>query len=100
MWALALVAVVAAVALVRWRRSGESGFDFLEKRLMRLFVRFWHRWSSDGSAPLPASGPAILIANHPSHADPAFLLAGCDRLLGFLQARECFPVSQEEQEAR
>jgi 1-acyl-sn-glycerol-3-phosphate acyltransferase len=34
----------------------------------------------------------VVIANHPSHADPAFLLASSPRPLLFLQARECYEV--------
>jgi 1-acyl-sn-glycerol-3-phosphate acyltransferase len=33
-----------------------------------------------------------VIANHPSHADPAFLTAGCRRWIHFLQAREYYDV--------
>ncbi len=45
-----------------------------------------------GANPLPAHGPALLIANHPCHADAAFLMAGCRRWIHFLQAREYYDV--------
>jgi 1-acyl-sn-glycerol-3-phosphate acyltransferase len=41
---------------------------------------------------LPATGPAILIENHPSQADPAFLIATCKRPPCFLHAREYYDV--------
>jgi 1-acyl-sn-glycerol-3-phosphate acyltransferase len=66
-------------------------FEFLELRALPLFFRLWHRCSG-GPPPFPENGPAILIANHPSHADPGSLLACCRRHLCFLQARECYEV--------
>lgn len=74
--------------LLHWARSGQNWFDRLELDAMHLFARLWHRCAPRPQPPLPAKGPAILIANHPSHADPAFLLAGSNRLLHFLQAAE------------
>ena len=38
--------------------------------------------------PLPATGPAIVVANHVSGLDPFLLLAACKRPLRFLVARE------------
>ncbi len=82
---------------------------------MHLFARLWHRCAPRPRAALPAFGPAVLIANHPSHADPAFLLASSNRLLHFLQAREyhnvrfmsrffdcvgCVPVARHGREVR
>jgi len=74
------------------RPSNRTWFDGFELTMMRFFARLWHRCSSTGPDPLPAAGPAIIIANHPSHADPAFLLASCRRPICFLQARECYEV--------
>jgi 1-acyl-sn-glycerol-3-phosphate acyltransferase len=45
-----------------------------------------------GAGPWPATGPAIVIANHPNHPDLPFLIASCRRPLGFLQAREQFHI--------
>lgn len=43
-----------------------------------------------GTDPLPARGPAILIANHTSGADVLLLQASCHRVLGFLIAQEMY----------
>src|SRR6202022_2482438 len=43
-------------------------------------------------ARLPATGPAILVANHTCSADPAFLTAGCRRVLSFMIAREDYNI--------
>jgi 1-acyl-sn-glycerol-3-phosphate acyltransferase len=59
---------------------------------MRFFARMWHRCRAEGLCPLPAQGPAIVVANHPSHCDPCFLLAGSRRVLHFLHAREYYDV--------
>jgi 1-acyl-sn-glycerol-3-phosphate acyltransferase len=106
---LALCGLSAGALLgAPWRRCGRRAFDSLELAVMRLYVRLWHGWSRAGPPPLPATGPAIVIANHQSHADAALLFAGCGRPLRFLQAREryeavwrplfrlsgCIPVSR------
>jgi 1-acyl-sn-glycerol-3-phosphate acyltransferase len=67
-------------------------FDHFELMTMRLFGRVWHRCTSNGPCPLPATGPAIVIANHPGHCDPCFLLAHSPRVLNFLHAREYYNV--------
>jgi 1-acyl-sn-glycerol-3-phosphate acyltransferase len=59
---------------------------------MYLFARLWHGCRRIGPDPLPHTGPAIVFANHPTHADPAFLMASCRRWLCFLQAREYYDV--------
>jgi pterin-4a-carbinolamine dehydratase/1-acyl-sn-glycerol-3-phosphate acyltransferase len=92
MWALAVLAVIAAVLLVRWRRSGLTLDVYLCLAVVRFYTGLWHRWSSNGTAPLPAEGPAILIANHTCSADPTFLVSGCRRLISFLVAREHYNI--------
>jgi 1-acyl-sn-glycerol-3-phosphate acyltransferase/pimeloyl-ACP methyl ester carboxylesterase len=91
MWLL-LCGMATVIWLIHWRRSGQEWFDCLERDAMYLFARLWHRCAPGAAAPLPVVGPALLIANHPSHADPAFLLACSNRVLHFLQARECYEV--------
>jgi 1-acyl-sn-glycerol-3-phosphate acyltransferase len=49
-----------------------------------------HRLDCKRQAPLPAHGPAILISNHTCGIDNLILQAGCQRVLGFLIAREFY----------
>jgi 1-acyl-sn-glycerol-3-phosphate acyltransferase len=74
------------------QRPGEVLFDRLERVAMYSFARAWHGCARVDHDPLPRDGPAIVVANHPSHADPAFLMAACGRPLHFWQARECYEV--------
>ncbi len=92
MWILVVCASCGAAVLWRWRRSGQPWFDFLEQRLMYGFTRVWHRCTAAGPNTLPRTGPAILICNHSSHADPGFLAGTSPRKLHFLQAKECYEV--------
>jgi 1-acyl-sn-glycerol-3-phosphate acyltransferase len=55
-----------------------------------LYCRALHRLVSNGPAPLPERGPAILIANHTCNIDPMLLQAGCRRVLGFMIAKEFY----------
>jgi 1-acyl-sn-glycerol-3-phosphate acyltransferase len=64
--------------------------EFLLRGLLSAYVRLWHRWQSNGPAPLPATGPAILFSNHTCSTDPAFLTVGSPRPLSFLIAREFY----------
>src|SRR5438067_10191556 len=67
---------------------GHDWFDCFAQALMRLFTGVWHGCTSTGR--LPPTGPVVLIANHPSLADPGFLIAACRRRLHFMHARECY----------
>ncbi len=57
------------------------------------YCAIWHRLKSNGWAPLPEHGPAILIANHTCGIDHLVLQAGCRRVLGFIIAREYYDWS-------
>ena len=57
------------------------------------YCALWHRLKTNGWAPLPESGPAILIANHTCGIDHLVLQAGCRRVLGFIIAREYYDWS-------
>jgi 1-acyl-sn-glycerol-3-phosphate acyltransferase len=70
----------------------QHGFDAFERFVMPRFMRVWHGFAPEGPDPLPEHGPAMIIANHPCHADPGFLIAACQRKLHFLQASECYHV--------
>jgi 1-acyl-sn-glycerol-3-phosphate acyltransferase len=97
MWALSVVTLALAAALVRARGARESWPVRLALAIARLYSSLWHRWRSNGRAPLPGSGPAIIISNHTCSADPMFLLAGSNRMISFLVAREhyylCAPIN-------
>lgn len=71
---------------------GALVFEHIRRHSIDWFARAWHGCVRDGSCTVPNQGPAILVANHPSHADPAFLMATCPRPLCFLQARECYDI--------
>jgi 1-acyl-sn-glycerol-3-phosphate acyltransferase len=49
-----------------------------------------YRLKTNGWAPLPEHGPAILIANHTCGIDHLILQASCQRVLGFMIAREYY----------
>ena len=55
-----------------------------------FYCKLMHRLEAPRLAPLPAHGPALLIANHTSGVDHLLLQATCRRVLGFLIAREFF----------
>jgi len=55
--------------------------------LNRLFCRRFHRMN-DVMLELPASGPAVVAANHISGLDPLLMVAVADRPLRFIIARE------------
>jgi 1-acyl-sn-glycerol-3-phosphate acyltransferase len=88
---LAISIFVAVLLWRRWRRSGRPMLEALGLDVAHLYACLWFRWSGEPS-PLPAKGPAILVANHTCSADPAFLLANAPRLFGFLTSREHYHV--------
>src|SRR4051812_42434690 len=49
-----------------------------------------YRLRTNGWAPLPDFGPALLIANHTCGIDHMVLQSGCRRVLGFVIAREYY----------
>jgi 1-acyl-sn-glycerol-3-phosphate acyltransferase len=74
-----------------WHAS-RDWFDLFEVEALHLFARVWHDCAPDGGGALPPQGPAIVVANHPSHSDPAFLVSAGLRPLCFLHAGEYFNV--------
>jgi 1-acyl-sn-glycerol-3-phosphate acyltransferase len=58
--------------------------------VIRSYCGFWHRLNTNGFAPLPPHGPAILIANHTGGVDHLLLQSACRRVLGFMVAREYY----------
>ena len=65
-----------------WLRMMHRGF--------RIYCGLWHQLRTEGYAPLPETGPAILISNHTCGIDHMLLQAGSRRLLGFMIAREYY----------
>jgi len=72
--------------------AADNWVDRLGLGALHAFARLWHRCRGNGRSPLPPAGPAIVVANHPSHADPAFLTSACGRRLHFFHAREYYDV--------
>lgn len=75
-----------------WRRSGQRIAIYLAFRALWLFCKLWHGVRPRGPDPIPTSGPAIVISNHTSPADPAFLQCATRRVISFLMAREYFSI--------
>jgi 1-acyl-sn-glycerol-3-phosphate acyltransferase len=78
------------LVLLSARHVGRPVKEYVQQIVVRAYVQLWHRWSCDRMAPLPATGPALVISNHTCSADPAFLWAGSPRPLSFLIAKEFY----------
>lgn len=59
---------------------------------VRFYTRALHRLRKNGWAPLPETGPAILIANHTCCIDHLLLQSSSRRVLGFMIAREMYEL--------
>src|SRR5713101_949033 len=92
MWALAVYGLMVAVFVVGWRRSGQPALDFFGLSIMRAYARLYHNIWIRRQADLPATGPALLVANHTCSADPSFLQACAGRAMSFLIAEEYFDI--------
>jgi 1-acyl-sn-glycerol-3-phosphate acyltransferase len=92
MWAATCVVIVVLCVFRAWRRSGQSWADFLILRGAFVYCRLLHRWSARVRHSFPKQGPAIIVCNHTCSADATFVLAGSDRLIGFLVASEHFNI--------
>ena len=90
MLALVTYLLIAVVILVNWRRSGRSFGSFIGLGTVRLYARLWHGCVINAPVATPATGPAILVANHTSSSDGTFLQVGSVRGLTFLFAREFY----------
>jgi 1-acyl-sn-glycerol-3-phosphate acyltransferase len=77
------------------RRDGQPeirGMQRVIHWIFRVYCALWHQLRSEGLAPLPDSGPAILIANHTCGIDHMLLQAASRRALGFMIAREYYEL--------
>jgi 1-acyl-sn-glycerol-3-phosphate acyltransferase len=100
-WAL-LLATAGILILPRlWLDSHDDGQGAGTKPEIRgslrifaavnwLYCTTWHQLTIERKAPLPPTGPAILISNHTCGIDHLLLQAACSRLLGFMVAREYY----------
>jgi 1-acyl-sn-glycerol-3-phosphate acyltransferase len=59
-------------------------------RAFQVYCAAWHQLRIEGQAPLPETGPAILISNHTCGIDHMLLQVSSRRLLGFMIAREYY----------
>ena len=58
-----------------------------------LFARVYHSLTVVSPSDLPASGPAILVCNHTSSIDPAFIQSVCrTRLITWMMAKEYLEI--------
>jgi 1-acyl-sn-glycerol-3-phosphate acyltransferase len=100
-WLLLLLAILilSIPGLLLRDGSGAGRIGFMPEirgplRLLhggfRVYCAIWHGLRYDGYAPLPESGPAILISNHTCGIDHMLLQATSRRLLGFMVAREYY----------
>jgi len=79
-----LIYIGQQAAVVDWGGKRINWIDGLG----RLLCRHLHHLDDKNQIPLPATGPAIVVANHMSGLDPFLLLTACKRPLRFLVARE------------
>jgi 1-acyl-sn-glycerol-3-phosphate acyltransferase len=90
-----LITLTAGAVLIVWADCVSSGYRprvYLAFRVLWLFCKLGHGVRPSSRDPLPASGPAIVISNHTSAADPLFLQCATRRLISFLMAREYFDI--------
>jgi 1-acyl-sn-glycerol-3-phosphate acyltransferase len=62
------------------------------KATNRLYSRNFHTVEQFSACPLPDSGPAIVIANHISSADPFLIQATSHRVIRWMMAKEFYDI--------
>ena len=62
--------------------------DFFVRFFVMIITRFYFRMNVEGQDNVPAQGPALIVTNHTSLLDAAFLLASQPRRIRFLMERE------------
>jgi 1-acyl-sn-glycerol-3-phosphate acyltransferase len=72
-----------AANVADWGSKWKNRLDGLN----RLFLQNYHKCHIE-PVPLPAEGPALVVANHISGLDPMMLLAACQRPVHFIIASE------------
>ncbi len=94
-WVGAVLAILLVTVLVLSRLiigPEDTRLIAFLRLLALLYTRVWHGLRPGGEDPLPASGAAILIANHRSGLDPIVLAAHTKRIIRFLMAREYYEI--------
>lgn len=106
-WAAILLSAVAVYVLPKVGLSSSDGFvvigvmlaalfgcamyqlpDFFVRFLVMIVARFYYRLRIEGQENIPSNGPAVIVANHSSLCDAAFLIAAQPRRIRFLMERE------------
>jgi 1-acyl-sn-glycerol-3-phosphate acyltransferase len=64
--------------------AGDPRLYAFARLLLGVLVRLYGRYQASGAARLPARGPAIVAANHPSDVDPILLAVALPRTLSFM----------------
>ncbi len=67
-------------------------FYWFVKGMVHPFVRLYLRQTREGLEHLPRTGPAIIIANHSSYADPFVLGAASPRPIHFIVLQRMFDL--------
>ena len=82
--AVGLVNVLAALYAVR------TAPGLLLRLAAKLIARLTYRFQVRGMEHVPATGPALLVANHVSFIDPVLIMAACPRDVRFIMDSRIF----------
>lgn len=88
-----VVSVAAWIAALPWLRRGLTGDPLLGLlwRILRVYVRIWHRARFRGLEHLRDQmrpGPLIVVSNHTGAIDPLLIQAGCRFHIRWMMASE------------
>lgn len=72
--------------------KGTLWFHDLARLVVRTYGHIWHGVRVVGLEQLPKQGGVLVVSNHQSHLDPAFLSAFASRPIHFLAKEELFRV--------
>lgn len=98
---LLYAAVIAAVVVWQYRKSGFDRRAWFLYIVERLHVGLMYHWRANQRCPFPESGPAIVIGNHRSPVDPMLIWMNNHlgsrnrrpRIINFVMAREYYEIS-------
>jgi 1-acyl-sn-glycerol-3-phosphate acyltransferase len=66
--------------------------EFLMRFIAWLLIHSVYRLEKDGLDAIPDEGPALIVCNHVSFADPVVILAGCRRPIRFVMDHRIFKL--------